>query len=106
MPEKIKKVEKPKKVEEVRVEFDDTKSYSLVESLFDTSKMVAPSEETESASVAYFQPQSEIVGQYTAEPLSCEKQMALPYLQMADPVREAVPKVPYCLMLLLLNAKT
>lgn len=93
LAEKKKKVEKPKKVEEKRVEFDDKKSYSLVESLFDTSKMTQPTEETESSSVAYFQPQSEIEGQYTPEPLSCEKQMALPYLQMSDPVRDAIPKV-------------
>ena len=95
LAEKKKKVEKPKKVEEKRVEFDDKKSYSLVESLFETKKVEQPSEETEAQPTQYFQAQSEIEGQYTPEPLSCERQMALPYLQIADPVRDAIPKVNY-----------
>ena len=97
LAEKKKKVEKPKKVEEKRVEFDDKKSYSLVESLFETKKVEQPSEETEAQPTQYFQAQSEIEGQYTPEPLSCERQMALPYLQIADPVRDAIPKVIFFL---------
>ena len=44
---------------------------------------------------AFYNQQSEVEGQYTPEPLSCEKQMALPYLQIADPVRDAIPKVNF-----------
>ena len=93
LAEKKKKVEKPKKVEEKRIEFDDKKSYSLVESLFELKKNEQPSEETETQSVPFYQPQSEIEGQYTPEALSCERGMALPYLQISDPVRDAIPKV-------------
>ena len=92
LAEKKKKVEKPKKVEEKRIEFDDSKSYNLVDSLFEVKPIET---NTEEGAKQFYQAQSEIEGQYHPEALSAERQMALPYLQIADPVRDAIPKVSF-----------
>ena len=54
---------------------------------FQTTPADLEAAEAEENTTAFYTKQSEVEGMYTPEPLSSERQMALPYLQMADPVR-------------------